>query len=96
MLFWFAKKGIMMVEQDVVRMVNEVLMESFEIKPEHLRPEAYIFNDLGLDSLDIVDLVVALQKKFGVTIRDDARVRTIRTLGDIYNFIQSIKRESNK
>lgn len=85
-----------MVEQEIIRMTNEVFTDSFEITKDKLTPEANIFNDLGLDSLDIVDLVVALQKKFGVTIRDDQRVRTIRTLGDIYNFIQSVKKESNK
>ncbi len=85
-----------MIETEIIRMVNEVFIDSFEIKPEQLTPEANIFNDIGLDSLDIVDLVVALQKKFVVTIRDDERVRTIRTLGDIYNFIQLIKKESNK
>jgi len=85
-----------MSEQDVVRMVNGVFTDSFEIPQDKLTPEANIFNDLGLDSLDIVDLVVALQKKFGVTIRDDERVRTIRTLGDIYNFIQLVKGEVNK
>jgi acyl carrier protein len=85
-----------MIETEIIRMVNEVFIESFEIKPEQLKTEANIFNDIGLDSLDIVDLVVALQKKFVVTIRDDERVRTIRTLGDLYNFIQTIKKESNK
>ena len=80
-----------MTEQEIVSKVNEVFVESFEIKKEALKPEAKIFNDLGLDSLDIVDLVVALQKKFGVTIRDDERVRNIRTLSDIYNFIQTLK-----
>jgi acyl carrier protein len=83
----------MMGEQDIIRMVNEVFEESFEIPSDELTLEANIFNELGLDSLDVVDLVVALQKKFGVTIRDDERVLTIRTLGDIYNFIQSIKSE---
>ena len=82
-----------MAEQDIIRMVNEVFEESFEIPSDELTLEANIFNELGLDSLDVVDLVVALQKKFGVTIRDDERVLTIRTLGDIYNFIQSIKGE---
>jgi acyl carrier protein len=86
----------MMAEQDIIRMVNEVFTESFEIPGNKLIPEANIFNDLGLDSLDIVDLVVALQKKFKVTIRDDERVRTIRTLGDIYNFIQLIRTEGKK
>ena len=82
-----------MTEQDVVRKTNEVFEESFEIGKERLVPEAHIFNDLGLDSLDIVDLVVALQKKFGVTIRSDERVQKIRTLGDIYQFIASLGKE---
>ncbi len=85
-----------MNEQEVVRMVNEVFTDSFEIDKVKLLPEANIFNDLGLDSLDIVDLVVALQKKFGVTIRDDERVRTIRTLGDLQQFILTIKKEIGK
>ena len=85
-----------MEEQDVIRMTNEVFVDSFEISKDKLVPEANIFNDLGLDSLDIVDLVVALQKKFGITIRSDERVRNIRTLGDIHKFIFTIKTELEK
>jgi acyl carrier protein len=85
-----------MVEQDVIGMVNAVFADSFEIPIEKLKPEAKIFSDLGLDSLDVVDLVVALQKKFGVMMRDDERVRAIRTLEDIYNFIQLLQKESGK
>ncbi len=85
-----------MTEQDAIRMTNEVFADSFEIPKEKLVPGANIFNDLGLDSLDIVDLVVALQKKFGIMIRSDERVRNIRTLGDIYQFILTIKKELNK
>ncbi len=85
-----------MTEQDAIRMTNEVFVDSFEIPKEKLVPDANIFNDLGLDSLDIVDLVVALQKKFGIVIRSDERVRNIRTLGDIYQFILTIKEELNK
>jgi acyl carrier protein len=82
-----------MTEADVKRMVDEVFAESFEIEPVRLIESAHIFNDLGLDSLDIVDLVVALQKKFSVTIRNDERVRNIRTLGDIHNFIIALGKE---
>ena len=76
-----------MTKEEAIRRTNEVFEKDFEIAPEKLKPEAHIFKDLGLDSLDIVDLVVALQKKFGVTIRDDERVRNIRTLGDVHSFI---------
>ena len=78
-----------MVDDDVVRMVNEVFAQSFEIEPARLRPEAHIFKDLGLDSLDTVDLVVALQKKFGVRIQDGTEVRSIETLASVYEFIRA-------
>ena len=82
-----------MNEKDIVNMINEVFEESFEIDKKKLQPEKHIFNDLGLDSLDIVDLVVALQQKFGVKIRNDERLRNIRTLGDIYQFILALQKE---
>ncbi len=77
----------------IKKLVNEVFEESFEITPDRLKPEAKIFEELGLDSLDIVDLIVALQKKFKVQIREDERVRQIRTLEDIYQFIGALKNE---
>lgn len=81
------------MDQEIIKLTNDVFMESFELEAEELKPDANIFLDLGLDSLDIVDLVVALQQKFGVKIRNDERVRDIRTLGDIYNFIEALKGE---
>jgi acyl carrier protein len=84
-----------MNETEIIQRTNEVFVDSFELDPAQLRPGANIFNDLGLDSLDTVDLVVALQKKFGVRIRDDERVRQIRTLQDIYGFIQAIGQEAD-
>ena len=84
-----------MAEREIIDMVNSVFNDSFEIEKENLQPDKHIFNDLGLDSLDIVDLVVALQKKFKVQIRNDERVRNIRTLGDIYEFISALKEEGN-
>jgi len=83
----------MTTEQEIITLTNQVFEESFEIEKEKLQPQMNIFEDLGLDSLDVVDLVVALQKKFGVKIRDDERVRSIRTLGDIYQFIHNLKTE---
>ncbi|KAF0144086.1 MAG: acyl carrier protein [Nitrospirae bacterium] len=80
-----------MTEQEIIDTINRVFEESFEIEKEKLQPQAHIFTDLGLDSLDIVDLIVALQKSFGVNIRNEESVRNIRTLGDVYQFILDIK-----
>jgi acyl carrier protein len=80
-----------MTEEEIIARTNTVFEESFEIEKERLLPEAHIFIDLGLDSLDIVDLIVALQTAFGVKIRTDEKVREIRTLGDVYRFIGEVK-----
>ena len=85
-----------MTEQEIIEITNKVFEESFEIEKEKLHPQAHIFQDLGIDSLDVVDLVVALQKSFGVNIRNEEKVRNIRTLQDIYDFITEIKNEKER
>lgn len=85
-----------MTDQEIVDKTNKVFEEAFEIEKERLVPQAHIFTDLGLDSLDIVDLIVALQTTFGVKIRNEEKVRDIRTLQDIYQFISFIKNEQDK
>ena len=85
-----------MTEQEIIDTINRVFEESFEIEKEKLQPQAHIFTDLGLESLDIVDLIVALQKSFGVNIRNEESVRNIRTLGDVYQFIFDIKNKETR
>jgi acyl carrier protein len=67
--------------------VDEILVEGFEIEPELLRPEAHLAKDLGLDSLDGVDLVVALEKKFACRI-EEGEARAMSTLQDIYDSVR--------
>ena len=85
-----------MTEEEIIEKTNKVFEESFEIEKERLQPGAHIFSDLGLDSLDIVDLVVALQKSFGVNIRNEEKIRDIRTLQDVYRFISTIKNAGDR
>lgn len=80
-----------MTEQEIIDTTNKVFEDSFEIEKKRLLPQAHIFSDLGLDSLDIVDLIVALQNSFGIKIRNEEKVREIRTLQDIYQLISSFK-----
>ena len=84
-----------MQRSEIIERVNKVFLDDFEMELEQLTPEANLFLELGLDSLDVVDLVVALQKKFNVSIRDDERIRDIRTLQDLYGFIESIAQKMN-
>ena len=84
-----------MLKDEVIALVNEVFVEEFEIEMDALKPDAQIFEELGLDSLDVVDLVVALQKKFKVNFRSDDRIREIRSLNDLYEFVIALKGEQS-
>ena len=76
-----------MADSELIHAVNEILTDSFEIAPERLTPQAEIFADLGLDSLDMADLAASLQRRFAVSIRDDDRIRSIRTMQDLYDYM---------
>ncbi len=82
-----------MTEQQAIDLVNSSLAEEFELEPERLVPEANLFTDLELDSLDMVDLVVVLEGAFEFKIRDEAALKEIRTIGDIHGFVIAKVRE---
>ena len=73
----------------IIEIVNQVLEEEFEIEAELLKPEALLFEDIGLDSLDAVDLIVIIDKELGVRIEED-EARAIRTLDDVYQIIDKL------
>ena len=73
----------------IVAAVNQMLEEEFEIDPALLKPEATLYEDIGLDSLDAVDLIVMLDKELGVRIEED-EARSIQTLGDVYRTIDGL------
>lgn len=81
------------MQQHIIDTVNTALIEEFELDAEAMQPEAHIFNDLGLDSLDAVDMVIVLEKAFGCKLRDEQAVREIRTLSDLYAFIESKQKD---
>ncbi len=83
----------MVEKEEIITLTNEVFAQEFELEKEKLVPEAQLFDDLGLDSLDVVDLIVGLQQKFDVSIRDDERIRSIRTLQDVHEFVYTIQEE---
>ena len=60
---------------EIEALVNEIFVETFELDPEDLTADKKIFEDLGLDSLDMVDLIVGLQKRLGISLRDNEEVK---------------------
>ncbi len=67
--------------------VTEIIVEQLGVKPEEVTPEASFVDDLGADSLDTVELVMAFEEEFGVEIPDEDAEK-IRTVGDAVKYIE--------
>lgn len=82
-----------MNNSDIENTVNAALSEEFELDLDVLVPSAHIRDDLGLDSLDIVDMVIVLEKAFNFKLHNKEPLAKIQTLGDIYAFISLMRDE---
>lgn len=85
-----------MTDQEIIALIDSSLAEEFELEPQQMTPEATLYDDLGLDSLDTVDMVIVLEGAFGFKIREEEAIRQIRTLGDIHRFVVDKKRTIEK
>ncbi len=68
--------------------VNEIVAEQLGADQEALVPEANLLDDLGADSLDVVELVMALEEEYGIEVPDED-AENIRTLQDIVSYIEA-------
>jgi acyl carrier protein len=67
--------------------VKEIIAKELEVDVKQLQPEAKFIEDLGADSLDIVELVMALEEEFGLDIPDEDADK-LKTVGDAMNYLQ--------
>ena len=67
--------------------VKEIIAKELEVDIKQLMPEAKFIEDLGADSLDIVELVMALEEEFGVDIPDEDADK-LKTVGDAMKYLQ--------
>lgn len=77
-----------MSKEEIIEKIRTTLAEEFEVDIELIQPDASLMQTLDLDSLDLVDMVVLIEKNFGfnVTGQDFAG---IKTFGDFYEFVIS-------
>ena len=73
--------------QDVLEKVKKIIMEQLSSEEAEVTPTASFIEDLGADSLDIVELIMALEEEFGVEIPDEDAEK-IATVGDAVRYIQ--------
>lgn len=77
-----------MTREDIVKEVNNLLAEEFEVDLKLFTPDANVRDTLSLDSLSLVDLVAIIQQTYKIKI-PVADLKSINTFNDLYNYIES-------
>lgn len=72
---------------EVTEKVKTVIAQQLDIDKGELVPTAHILDDLGADSLDVVELIMALEQEFDMEIPDE-EAENIQTVGDVHEYIQ--------
>ncbi len=68
--------------------VRDIIVEQLGVDPERVKPEASFLEDLGADSLDIVELIMAMEEEFGIDI-PDPDAEKMKTVQDVLSYVQS-------
>lgn len=71
----------------ILEKITEILVDQLDIDEDKVNADASITDDLGADSLDVVDLIMSLEEEFNIEIPDE-EVENIKTVGDIVKYIE--------
>ena len=77
-----------MKREEIISKINEFLIDEIEIDKEDLEPNAHLKDDLGIDSLDFVDIVVIVDQYFGFKAKGE-ELAQLTTLSSFYDFIEN-------
>ena len=76
-----------MADKSVSDRVKEIIVEQLGVNPDQVTPEAKFIEDLGADSLDTVELVMAFEEEFGSEIPDEDAEK-LQTVGDVIKYVE--------
>ena len=81
-----------MSEKTIEQRVRDIIVEQLGVKPEQVTADAKFIEDLGADSLDTVELVMALEEEFGSEIPDE-QAEKLQTVGDVIKYIEELQQK---
>ena len=76
-----------MAKEEILDKLKELVVDQLGVEEDEVTMEASMQDDLGADSLDLVDLVMSVEEEFGVKVADED-LENIKTVGDIVNYIE--------
>jgi acyl carrier protein len=81
------KPNKFMADKSIEEKVKDIIVEQLGVNPEQVTPQASFIEDLGADSLDIVELVMAFEEEFSVEVPDEDAEK-LQTVGDVTKYIE--------
>ena len=76
-----------MADKTIEQRIKDIIIEQLEVTAEQVTPKAKFIEDLGADSLDTVELVMALEEEFGLEIPDD-EAEKLQSVGDVIKHVE--------
>jgi acyl carrier protein len=76
-----------MAEKTIEQRVKDIIVEQLGVNANQVTPEARFIEDLGADSLDTVELIMALEEEFGIEVPDE-QAEKLLTVGDVVKYIE--------
>ncbi|MBL9133201.1 MAG: acyl carrier protein [Verrucomicrobiaceae bacterium] len=73
--------------EDITQKVKDIIVEQLGVNPEQVTPEAKFIEDLGADSLDTVELVMAFEEEFGIDVPDE-EAEKLQSVGDVVRYVE--------
>ena len=80
-----------MSDKPLDQRVKDIIVEQLGVKPEQVVPSAKFIEDLGADSLDTVELVMALEEEFGIEVPDD-QAEKLQSVGDVMKYVEEAQK----
>ena len=76
-----------MSDKPLEQRVKDIIVEQLGVKPDQVTPAAKFIEDLGADSLDTVELVMALEEEFGIEVPDE-QAEKLQSVGDVIKYVE--------
>jgi len=81
----------MAAEKSIEQRIKDIIVDQLSVNADQVTPEAKFIEDLGADSLDTVELVMALEEEFGMEIPDE-EAEKLQTVGDVIKYVEDMQK----
>jgi acyl carrier protein len=84
-----------LLSEEHARIVEDILIETLDVNRDQLKPEARLEDDLGADSLEIVEIIMLLEEKFDISIPDE-KSETVKTVAQTFEAVSDLLQQKSR